>query len=96
MSLGLRSLRAMLPFPLGVPDNLLLALGLLVGRGILVPLALMLDRVVPFLVGGLESVGEFGSEGQSSDKESSQACDDMMSAGYRRWTGCRVETSLHP
>lgn len=96
MSLGLRSLRAALLFRLGVPDNLLLWLWPLDGRGILVPLALMLDFVVPFLVGGLELVGELGSEGQSSDKESSQACDDMISAGCRSWTGCRVGVSSHP
>lgn len=96
MSLGLRSLRAALLFRLGVADNLLLTLWPLDGRGILVPLALTLDFVVPFLVGGLELVGEFGSEGQSSDRESSQACDDMVSAGYRSWTGCRVGISSHP
>lgn len=83
MSLGLRSLRAALLFRMGVPDNILLTLWPLDGLGILVPLALILDRVVPFLVGGLELVGEFGSEGQSSERESSQACDDMVSAGYR-------------
>jgi hypothetical protein len=96
MSLGLRSFSAALLFRLGVADNLLLALWPLDGRGILVALTLILDRVVPFLVGGLESVGEFGSEGQSSDRESSQACDDMVSAGYRSWTDCRVGISLHP
>lgn len=83
MSLGLRSFSAALLFRLGVIDNLLLALWPLEGRGILVALVLTLDRVVPFLVGGLELVGEFGSEGQSSDRESSQACDDMVWAGYR-------------
>lgn len=83
MTLGLRSLSAALLFRLGVADNLLLALWGLDGRGILVPLALTLDLVVPFLVGGLELVGDSGSEGQSSDRESSQACDDMVSAGYR-------------
>lgn len=83
MSLGLRSFSAALLFRLGVIDNLLLALWPLEGRGILVALVLILDRVVPVLVGGLELVGEFGSEGQSSDRESSQACDDMFWAGYR-------------
>lgn len=96
MWLGLRSLSAALLFQLGVADNLLLALWSLDGRGILVPLDLILDFVVPFLVGGLELVGEFGSEGQSSDRESSQACDDMVSAGYRSWTGCCVKISSHP
>jgi hypothetical protein len=80
MSLGLRSFSAALLIRLGVADSLLLALWPLEGRGILVSLVLILERVVPFLVGGLELVGEFGSEGQSSDKESSQACDDMVSA----------------
>lgn len=96
MSLGLRSYSAALLFRLGVADNLLLALWPLDGRGILVPLVLILDFVVLFLVGGLELGGESGSEGQSSDRESSQACDDMVSAGSRSWTDCRVEVSSHP
>lgn len=80
MSLGLRSPRTMLPFHLGLPDAL--------GRGILVPLVLTLDLLALFLVGGLDSSGEAGWEGQSSERESSQACDDMASEAV--WTGTVV------
>lgn len=58
--LGLRSPRTMLLFHLGLPDSFASAPCPLLGRGILVPPALMLDFVVPFLVGGLDSSGEAG------------------------------------
>lgn len=84
MSLGLRSPRTILLFHLGLPDPL--------GRGILVPLTLTLDFVAPFLVGGLDSSGEAGWEGQSSERESSQACDDIAEEAVR--TGTVVASRL--
>lgn len=78
MSLGLRSPRTILLFHLGLPDPL--------GRGILVPPTLRLDFVAPFRVEGLDSSGEAGWEGQSSERESSQACDDMAEEAARSGT----------
>lgn len=56
------------------------------------PLTLTLDLMAPFLVGGLDSSGEAGWEGQSSERESSQACDDMAEEAVG--TGTAVASML--
>jgi len=82
-SLGVRSFRTALSFRPGVRTNFLSGPVWLRGRGILVPEDLALSGVASLWSArcGGGNLREFGTEGQSSERESSHAWDDISVGG---------------